>query len=224
MFVCAVVPVKTLRDSKRRLSAVLNPHERRLLAVAMLEDVLAALKKSEVQETVVVSNDSVIHEVADKHGVVYLEAGQSGLNSAIEEATNWCVQNGADAVLVLPADIPFVSSRDINKMTKLGAEETSVVLSPSQDDGTNAMLLNPPNSIKMCFGPRSFARHIKEARSRKVEVKFYYSAEIALDIDSVEDLKQLYKAEKDASSKRVLRQIAEHSEKARSFLAAEPSA
>ena len=74
MAVFAVVPVKRLNVSKRRLSAVLNPEERSLLTVAMLEDVLAALKASTVHETVVVSNDSVVREVADRFGFSYFSA------------------------------------------------------------------------------------------------------------------------------------------------------
>jgi len=38
-----LVPVKALDEAKRRLAPALAPVERRLLAIAMLEDVLTAL-------------------------------------------------------------------------------------------------------------------------------------------------------------------------------------
>ena len=44
----------------------------------------------------------------------------AGLNSAVKEATEWCMQQGAQAVLILPADIPLLSSEDVNKIVELG--------------------------------------------------------------------------------------------------------
>ncbi|MGD0645230.1 MAG: 2-phospho-L-lactate guanylyltransferase [Candidatus Bathyarchaeia archaeon] len=208
MFVYAVVPVKSLGASKKRLSSVLNPQERRQLTLAMLEDVLGALQTSVVDDTVVVSNDLRVSDVVGKFGAMYLAQKTSGLNSAIEEATEWCVQEGAEAVLVLPADIPLLSSADVDKIVELGNfKGQTVVLSPSYNGGTNAIFQNPPNLIHMCFGSRSFARHIKEAQSKGVCVKLNYSTSVATDIDSSEDLSKLRKAESNTASRRVLDQF-----------------
>ena len=57
MVVYAIVPVKRIGVSKRRLSESLSPQERKSLTVAMLEDVLKALKASVVTKVLVVSND-----------------------------------------------------------------------------------------------------------------------------------------------------------------------
>ena len=134
MFVYAVVPVKSLGASKNRLSSVLSPQERSQLTLAMLEDVLNALQTSTVNNTVVVSNDLTVHDVVDKFGAMYLVQKTSGLNSAIEEATEWCVKEGAEAILVLPADIPLLSSADVDRIVELGnCKEQTVVLSPSYD-------------------------------------------------------------------------------------------
>jgi 2-phospho-L-lactate guanylyltransferase len=193
MAVYAVVPVKRLSVSKRRLSAVLNPEERKLLTLAMLENVLAALKVSVVDQTVVVCNDSVVKNAADRCGVSYFSASGTGLNADIEEAIAWCVNKHASSVLVLPADIPLVSSTDIDVLVKLGYEKASLVLSPSQNGGTNALLQNPPNLIPACFGPKSFANHFTEACNKGLRIRMYYSLGIGLDVDSVDDLKQLVK-------------------------------
>src|SRR5208283_379288 len=174
MFVYAVVPVKSLGASKNRLSSVLSPQERRQLTLAMLEDVLSALQTSVVDDTVVVSNDLTVHDVVGKFGAMYLAQKTSGLNSAIEEATEWCLQEGAEAVLVLPADIPLLSPADVDRIVKLGNyEKQTVVLSPSYDGGTNSLFQSPLNLIRVCFGPRSFAKHIKEAQNKGVCVRFY---------------------------------------------------
>ena len=68
MYVYAVVPVKSLGASKKRLSPVLSPQERGQLTLAMLEDVLSALQTSIVNDTVVVSDDLDVHDIAGKFG------------------------------------------------------------------------------------------------------------------------------------------------------------
>jgi len=208
MFVYAVVVVKGLGTSKKRLSSVLSPQERRQLTLAMLEDVLSALQTSTVNEIVVVSNDFSLRNFTNKYRATHLVQKTSGLNPAVEEATEWCMQNGAEAVLILPADIPLLSSMDVDKIVELGnCEEQTVVLSPSYDGGTNALLQSPPNLIHVCFGPRSFTEHIKEAQSKGVCVRLHYSTSVAADIDSAEDLSKLLKTESNTVCRRVLGQF-----------------
>jgi 2-phospho-L-lactate guanylyltransferase len=207
MAVYAVIPVKNLAVSKRRLSAVFTPQERSQLTLAMIEDVLHALQSSMVDETVVVGEDSQVQRVAEKLGATYLSATEAGLNPAIEEATSWCMQRGAASVLVLPADIPLLTSKDVNRLLELGAGGGTVVLSPSQNGGTNALLRSPPKLIPACFGPKSFIKHMKEAYAKGVNVKLYYSAGTALDVDSAEDLKKLSEIENTTNSRRILEQI-----------------
>ena len=206
MKVIAVVPVKSLEASKRRLSAVFDPHAREMLTVAMLEAVLKSLSKSVVHEIVVVSDDSTVQQAANRLDASCISAERMGLNSAIEEATEWCIWNHADSVLILPADIPLVSPNDINTIVKLGSERNTLVLSPSADGGTNAFLRNPPNLMLPRFGPDSFINHVGAARSKGIRVRFYFSLGIALDIDSVEDLDRLLGLENSAIGKRLLEQ------------------
>ncbi|NLE04091.1 MAG: 2-phospho-L-lactate guanylyltransferase, partial [Crenarchaeota archaeon] len=66
MSVFAVIPVKSLLGSKRRLSDVFSNQERSLLTLAMLEDVLRALHASIVDEIVIVGSDSAIQRMADR--------------------------------------------------------------------------------------------------------------------------------------------------------------
>jgi len=205
--VFAVVPVKRLDVSKRRLSSVLIPLERRSLALAMLEDVLTALKASVVDEIVIASEDSVIHEVAGRFGVSYFSTSAIGLNLTVEEATKWCVRKHADSVLVLPADIPMVTPKDINQIVDLGSARESVILSPSFNGGTNALFENPPKLISPRFGLNSFARHVHEACKKYVRLRFYCSVGTVIDIDSEDDLEKFIEIENFTRSRKVLEHI-----------------
>lgn len=109
-------------------------------------------------------------------------------------------------MLILPADTPLVSSKDINTIVKLGSERNTLVLSPSADGGTNAFLRNPPNLMLPRFGSHSFINHVGAACSKGIRIRFYYSLGIALDIDSVENLDRLLGLENSAIGKRLLEQ------------------
>jgi len=203
----AIIPVKTLLESKKRLSVVLNPQERQTLTLAMLEDVLNAVKRSIVCQTVVISSDSSVEELAKDFGVSYLRERKPELNQAVKQATEWCIQNKANSVLILPADIPLIIPEDINRIVKLGFKETAVVISPSQNGGTNALLQKPPDSIPTYFGPNSFSRHKTEALHRGIPTMVYRSKRVAMDIDSLKDLEELLKIKAQTASYKFLEQM-----------------
>ena len=195
-------------DSKKRLSTVFTPQERAMLTLAMLEDVLKALKASVVDKIVVVGEDSQVQETAEQFGAFYRFANGATLNSAVEETTSYCVEKGAQSILVLPADVPLINSEEINRIIQLADDGNSaVVLSPSHDWGTNALYQSPPKLIPACFGPESFINHIREALRNDVSVRLHFSNQLAADIDSVEDLKKIFEIKNTTISKRFLEQI-----------------
>jgi len=205
--VCAVVPVKALFKSKTRLSAVLAPQERRTLTLTMLEDVLKALKSSVVSRIVTISSDSTVQALARRFNAVYLSESQRGLNQAIKQATEHCIQKKARSVLVLVADLPLVIPEDINQMVELGVGEPSVVISSSSSGGTNALLQKPPNLIPACFGPNSFMEHVNRAMADGILTRSYHSFRVATDIDCIKDLKNFLSVESQTMSYRFLEQI-----------------
>ena len=217
MALFAVVPVKNLVGSKRRLSAVFTPQERKKLTLAMLEDVLSALKTSSVEKILVVGENSQVQQVAENCGASYLSTSRLGLNPAIEEATNWCMQHGACSVLVIPADVPLLKAEDVNRIAQLAAKDRAVVLSPSVNWGTNALFRCPPKLIPACFGPNSFLAHIRAAYIRGISVRLHFSSGLASDIDSAEDLKKLFSADNATVCRRVLEGIASKNRKAKLF-------
>jgi 2-phospho-L-lactate guanylyltransferase len=194
MTVYAIVPVKHLATSKSRLAAILTPEDRKRLTLVMLEDVLTAIRNSAIQGTVVVGSDSCVNELATNAGVAFINEEARGLNHAIRGSIKWCMERGAGSVLVLLADIPLLSSTDIDRIIELaGTAQSIVVVSSSKNGGTNALYLRPPNLIPVSYGPESFKRHIEHARVRGIPVKTYYSFSVAFDIDSQEDLQELLK-------------------------------
>ncbi len=209
MTVFVIIPVKRLDDAKSRLSSLLTDEERKQFCLKMLEDVLRTVKSTKrVHETVVVSKDIMVSEIAKNFEVAYLKERKRGLNKTVCEAVDWCVERGAMSVLVLPVDIPLVTPTDLNRIFALG-EKASMVISPSMNGkGTNALLLTPPNVSPTFYGPCSFQRHIKEASKLKISLRRYRSTRIALDIDTVEDLTNFISIKaKETSAYKVLEKI-----------------
>ena len=155
----------------------------------MLGDVLATVKRTiRISWTVVTSADPKVLQVAKKFGAVPLMEKKSDLNQAVSEAINWCLWNGAKSTLILPADIPSVTPADLTRIFSL-SKDVAMVISPSRsEDGTNALLLTPPNAHPTFYGKHSFPRYIKEASKRAISFRTIKLPRIALDIDTVGDL------------------------------------
>jgi len=188
----AIVPVKTLADAKRRLSRHLTIQERRLLVLAMLEDVLNAIQASNAfQETIAVSPDKTVIVAAAKHGSKTLLQNGPGLNTGIQQATSLSTKTGATTTANILADIPLIQPQDFDEILRIGSDSSRVILSPSFDGGTNIMLRSPPNIINHSYGRWSFTRHLRYAQKKHVPVYAVSNARSSFDVDTIDDLRNI---------------------------------
>lgn len=192
--IAAVVPIKAGGQVKSRLSPVLSPEERRELGLAMAADVLAALAGvPALQERFVVTGDEAATALAVEHGFsVLAEPEPVGYRSAAQMAMALVAANGAVAALCLPADLPLLAEADIEALIAAIAEAPSVALAPSRDEGgTNAVALAPPDLMDLQFGPDSFHRHLRDAQTAGLQPIVLRRPNLALDVDTPEDLRAL---------------------------------
>ena len=189
MSVFTIIPVKNLDEAKSRLSTVLPSYKRRELCIIMLEDILNVVKSvKNISQTVVIGSDLEVFNTAKRFNNEFIMESRIGLNQAVSQAIDWCYKKDATSVLILPIDIPLVTAIDLDEMLSL-KDKSSIVISPSKSgDGTNALLLTPPNIIPIFYGPQSFQKHLHEAFKNGISCKCYKSDRIALDIDTIEDL------------------------------------
>lgn len=188
-----IMPVKPLLRAKSRLSAVLTPEQREKLAMALFVRNLELLQNTpRIAGVLVVSRDTKVLAVARDFGMTTVqESGQPELNSALQRATDFLKTLGADAVLILPTDLPLLSRENIDEILDLGRYTGSIVIAPDHEkDGTNALLVNPPGAISYHYGPASYARHRAAAELEGLDVKLYESPRVAMDLDTPEDLLQ----------------------------------
>ncbi|PJF35288.1 MAG: 2-phospho-L-lactate guanylyltransferase [Candidatus Thermofonsia Clade 1 bacterium] len=187
----AIVPVKPFVRAKSRLASVLTPEQREALAERMLRHGLAILSNvPAITGLMVISRDGRVLAIAREYGAQTVqESGTPELNAALMRATELARLRGASSVLVVPADLPLYTVQDIEEVLQLGRYSRTVVLVPDRnEDGTNAMLVNPPALIPYSFGAGSFQRHCELAQQHGATLKVHRSEHLSIDIDTPSDL------------------------------------
>ncbi len=184
---CALVAIKRRADGKGRLADVLPPAVRVALVRAMLAHVLDALAGAQtVRQIVVVSPE---RDEVPAHIPVLADRG-AGLNVALAEARAALLEFGARAILVLPADLPRVTSAEIDRCVRAGRR--GFVLAPdASGTGTNALYLRGAAPFDFHFGEDSRRLHLREAQRRGSAPRVFRSTGLCLDVDAPSDLTAL---------------------------------
>ena len=187
----AVVPVKLFARTKRRLAPHLASHEREALARAMLADVLSTLARTHsLAGIMVITGDADAAAMAHAAGAFVLaDAGNAGTAAAVTLAAAHLAAAGRDGMLVIPADVPLITSADVEMIVAAHRAAPSVTLVPaSVDGGTNALACSPPGAVPICFGDNSFRRHWEAARACGIEPQILPLERLGHDIDRPDDL------------------------------------
>jgi 2-phospho-L-lactate guanylyltransferase len=190
-YVVAIVPVGTLIGAKSRLGAVLDAEERLELTILLARrTIAAAIGADGIDETIVVTPDDAVRDLASDMGARALRQRDGGLNRGITIARDEAVAAGADAIIILPIDLPDVSPEAIEAVLAPLADPRRplVAIVPDRHGrGTNALLIAPPGAIDVCFGGDSRAAHVVAALAagaRLVEL----DGPLSLDLDTPDDL------------------------------------
>ena len=189
-----LIPVKSTVRAKERLAVLLEQSARQRLALAMLEDVLAAVistSGSLVERVFVATSDPEATRIARTSGAeVLVEQEQRSESHSVDAASMILAEQGVEAVLTIPADIPAVCPEDIAAILSAASQsDLAVLLVPSRDEkGTNAIWRRPPQAIPSRFGFDSFRKHQDEAGARGLRWEARRVPRLAVDIDEPEDL------------------------------------
>jgi 2-phospho-L-lactate guanylyltransferase len=190
--VAAIIPVGAFDGAKSRLGGTLDAEERRDLAETMLErTVRAALDADRIDDVLVISPDREALGRASELGARTLRQRSQGLNQGLREARDDAVAGGADAIVVVPIDMPLIGPVALAELVApldAVADRPLVVLAPDRHGrGTNALVVAPPDAIEFAFGGDSREAHracAEAADARYVEV----GGPLGLDIDTPDDL------------------------------------
>jgi 2-phospho-L-lactate guanylyltransferase len=189
-----LLPVKDLRNAKKRLATMLTPEERIGLAEAMLSDTIRAIRGvRQAARIFVITNYQPVVDIAEENGWVILrEDRQISESHAVDFASRVCEERGMTGLLRVPLDVPLIQTCDIDELLAVECEMPALVILPSRDGlGTNAILREPPTLFPSHFGKGSFAKHVGEANRLGAQVIFRNNPRLELDVDDEADLRVL---------------------------------
>jgi 2-phospho-L-lactate/phosphoenolpyruvate guanylyltransferase len=187
----AVIPVKEFDGAKHRLSDLLSPSERRLLAETMLTDMLGAVAGSRLLGGVmIVTLDSYATALGEGIGARIVTAGaRDGHTGSVNAGRRILADEGCGGVITMPGDIPAVRASEIDAVLSAHLAAPSFTISPAHDDlGSNAVVCSPPESVPLRFGDNSYFPHLEAARLQGIEPTVIRQPGIAVDIDHPIDL------------------------------------
>ena len=193
-----VVPVKERVSAKGRLAPLLRREVRQALALAMLEDVLAAVTGVPgIAGLMVVTVDPEAGRLAAGYGARLIEAGaRDGHTGAVTAAARLIAGKGRAGMLTLPGDIPLVTPAEIESLLAVHLPAPSFTIVPSHDErGSNAIACSPPDAVPLRFGENSFYPHLWTAEAYGIQPKVLRLPGIALDIDNPEDVVSFMRTE-----------------------------
>jgi 2-phospho-L-lactate guanylyltransferase len=187
----AVVVARVGGEPKSRLRDVLDAPQRRALALAMLADVLEACRLAGLAGTLAVVDTPAAHAVVAAAGAqAVADPGVGGMNAAVAAGLVTAIGFGATTAIVLPGDIPLLTPGDLHALlAAAGRASRAVIVAASRDgQGTNALLLRPPDAIVPTFGPPSVERHLAAGRAARAHTLRQTGDGTVLDVDTPADL------------------------------------
>jgi 2-phospho-L-lactate/phosphoenolpyruvate guanylyltransferase len=189
--VWAVIPVKETANAKQRLAPVAPASLRQALALAMLEDVLEAVSAVKgLGGIVLVTVDTQAIALAERYGAATIgEGAHDGHTGAVNAGARHLIAQGRATMLTLPGDLPLVVATEIEQLIAAHGPAPAFTIAPSHDDqGSNAILMSPPDAVPLRFGEDSFFPHLAAARAAGIEPCVMRLPGIAFDIDNPQDL------------------------------------
>ncbi|HII59054.1 TPA: 2-phospho-L-lactate guanylyltransferase [Methanocaldococcus jannaschii] len=196
-----IIPVSPINSLKTRLSEFLSGEERKNLLLNMLKDIIKALDGLDI---VIVSRDEEILDFAKNElKAETIKEKYKGLNNAIKQAFEEIEDK---EVIIIPADIPLIKKKHIEDILKL-SKNYDLIIAPSRGGGTNLLYLKSKDLIEIKYEGFSFLKHLEEAKKRNLRYYIYDSFLISVDINTPEDLGEIFIHGNDTYTKNYLKSL-----------------
>jgi 2-phospho-L-lactate guanylyltransferase len=202
-----LIPVKNLTNAKQRLGEALDQPQRSQLAEAMLRDVMtAAAGVTDRLDVFLVTGDAHAQAMAAEFNFGVIEDTRNeSETAAIEMATAWCERQGYDTTVVVPGDIPLITSAELHRVLDAAPAEGAVFVPAYDRRGSNCILRRPAAIIPLRFGNDSFLPHCEAMRQTGKPLIILEMQGIGLDIDNPHELELLVRRAGDTHAQRLLR-------------------
>ena len=195
------------RQCQAAPGGLLTAEQREALARVMYEEVLEKLDRGAGHRSRGGGDQrsNPLPRTRARAGVmVFEEQDQHSHSHSADRAARRAMELGAGTVLLLPIDVPLVTTAEIESLA--GAARPGVIIVPSADGtGTNALVRTPPDVIESRFGKDSFRAHLEQARAKGVAADVMRPPGIVFDVDTPEDVAELLARAPDSRTAELLR-------------------
>jgi 2-phospho-L-lactate/phosphoenolpyruvate guanylyltransferase len=178
--VAALVPVKRFDAAKGRLAGAVDEQQRERLARWTANSVVGAFGDIDVY---VACDNNDVAEWARELGHAVIWGPGLGLNGAIDDGVAAVADAGYDQVVIAHADLPRPAS-----LTTVARRNTITLVPDDRRDGTNVMSFPLTDTVQAAYGAGSFERHLAAAQLVGISVEVRPDPDLALDIDTPDDL------------------------------------
>lgn len=154
----AIVPFRGHQDAKSRFSDF--PFSGAMLAWAMLEDLLTALRNAaSIREITVVTSISAGEITESFPDIACIQEPPAiGLNPAIALAATQAAQSGTTGTMVFLGDLPCIRPADVDHIGGMGISQPSFI-PDAAGTGTTLWCAPHPFPVQTHFGRHSRAAH-----------------------------------------------------------------
>jgi 2-phospho-L-lactate/phosphoenolpyruvate guanylyltransferase len=174
-----LVPIKRFAEAKRRLSGVIDPQRRQVLAQRMAARVIGAASPLAV---FVVCDDEEVAAFAIEHGAVPLSEPGRGLNGAVASGVAQLRERLFSKVVIAHSDLPLA-----HDLEWIASYDGTTIVPDRAARGTNVLCIGTHQPFEFSYGPASFSRHFEFAR-RIGPVRVLPDVSLSTDIDLPTDL------------------------------------
>jgi len=180
--IAVVIPIKAFEQAKDRLSGVLSTDQRALLARTTALGVLESVRGASV---FVVCDNPEVSQWATSHGASVVSQFGAGLNAAVQEGIS--AAHEYERVIIVHSDLPL-PHRLRELLDSTVARNTVTIVPDRHRDGTNVLIIPSDVGFTCRYGPQSFEAHKAEATKLGLPLQIIFDDELALDIDTPDDL------------------------------------
>jgi len=185
----AIIPVKSFSKAKTRLT--ISSEKTVDICKLMLGEVLQTISTNKkIDNTIIVSHDQSAFDIGKKFGVIEVfDESESGVNNAITLADEYISDSEFGTSIILPQDIPFFNSSDLDNLFSFFQRKNSIIVVPSrQFNGTNSLIRNPSRVMTTRYDEGTYKSHLDQAKCNNVDFSLVLIRRLMLDIDSQNDI------------------------------------
>lgn len=171
-----VIPFKPI-NPKSRLSCILTQDERERFAIAMLRDVIYAVRSAGCDPVILSTAECNLTE----EETVKVEIMNQGLNEALN---SFCVRS-TEPLAIIMADLALADRSSVLALITSGSD---IAIVPGRGGGTNAVYIRSAQQFRAQYYGGSYEKHRQYAQNSQLSLSIIDSFRLFTDIDEKEDL------------------------------------